>query len=255
MTRTLPLGMTGEHPRLSRTTAVAVTLTVMAMAGTAGFLVGRYPRLTPMLPVHFVRNGLPDRWIPRSWPVVLLPVFIQLGLMLIFGVVLILLVRKATVAASPDGAADRLGLREPRQHADDQRMRAAAEAVALLALVWVAFQGLVAVRLVRLWENGGGGLGSIYAWALLAAIVLSAGIAIRGMAAVRKAPVHIAGDDSHWRLRYLYMNPTDPALFVPLRGGDGYTLNFGRRAAVLLLAAILLIGVGLPIVIIRLLTR
>lgn len=247
--------MLDEHPRLSRTTAAAITLTVMATAGTAGFLVGRFPRLTPMLPVHFVRGGLPDRWIPKSWPVVLLPVFIQLALALIFGVVLALLVRRAAVTRSPEDAADQPGHRETRRRADDQRMRASAEAVALLALVWIAFQGLVAVRLVRLWENGGGGLGSIYFWGLVAAIVVSAGIAIRGMAAVRKVPIHLAGDGSHWRLRYLYVNPADPALFVPLRGGEGFTLNFGRRAAVLLLAAILLIGVGLPIVIIRLLTQ
>jgi uncharacterized membrane protein len=95
----------------------------------------------------------------------------------------------------------------------------------------------------------------MYAAGLVTAIALSIVITARGMAAVRRAPVHIAGDGPHWRLKVLYCNPADPALFVPTRSGDGYTLNFGRRAAILLLAAIFLAGVLLPVVIIRLLTR
>jgi len=248
--------MSGEPSRLTRTTATAIALTAMAVAGTAGYLVARYPRLTPMLPVHFVRGGLPDRWVVKSWSVVFLPVFIQLGLAAIFGSIVVVLLWKASgggqAAHRPD---DGLEHREARRHADLLRMRATAEAVALLALVWVGFQGLAAVRIVRLWDSGGGGLGSIYAAGLITSIVLSIVITARGMAAVRQAPVHIAGDGPHWRLKVLYCNPADPALFVPTRSGDGYTLNFGRRAAIALLAAIFLIGVLLPIVVIRLLTR
>lgn len=245
--------MANDHPRLTRTTTAAVTLTLMVMAATAGYLVGRFPRLTPMLPVHFVRGGLPDRWVPKTWPVVFMPVFVQIGLAVIFGAIVAVLLSK-TDRTLANGGDDGLGHPEARRHADDQRMRATAEAIALLALVWITFQGLAAVRIVRLWEQGGGGLGSIYAFALLTAIVLSAVIATQGMAAVRRAPVHVAGDGPHWRLKVLYFNPADPALFVPAKGGAGYTLNFGRRAAIALLAAILLIGVALPIVIIRALT-
>jgi uncharacterized membrane protein len=245
--------MPSSHPRLSRVTTVAVTLTGMVIAGTAGFLAGRYPRLTPMLPVHFVRGGLPDRWVPKAWPVVLLPVFVQLGLAAVFGVILVLVVRKA--AAGGAGGDDGLGQQDARRGADDLRMRAMGEAIALLAFIWIGFQALAAVRIVRLWERGGGALGTIYAVALLTAIVCSVIVAVRAMAAIRLAPIHVAGEGPHWRLRHLYVNPADPALFVPARGGIGYTLNFGRRAAVVLLAVILLIGIGLPIVIIRLLTR
>ncbi len=250
-----PIRMPTESPRVSRLTAVTTTLTVMAIAGTAGFLAARYPHLTPMLPVHFVQGGLPDRWVAKSWAVVFMPVFIQLGLAAIFGAVVAILIWKAPGGAAPHAMDDGLEHRAARGHADRQRMRATAEAVALLALVWIGFQSLAAVRLVRLWEWGGGGLGTMYALGLITAIVLSVVITARGMAAVRRAPVHVASDGPHWRLKVLYYNPADPALFVPTRSGDGYTLNFGRRSAILLLAAIFLAGVLLPIVIIRLLTR
>ena len=250
--------MTGEpgsawptgRPRLTRLASVAAVATCMVIAGTAGFLVSRYPRLTPMLPVHFVRGGLPDRWVPKSWPVVFMPVFIQLGLAAVFGAVVGILLWKG---ASPGAESDALGQHEARRDADDLRMRATAETVLLLALVWVGFQALAAVQIVRLWDWGGGGLGTIYAVGLIAAIGLSIVITMRGMAAVRRAPMHVAAEGPHWRLKVLYYNPADPALFVPAKGGDGYTLNFGRPAAIALLALILLIGIGLPIVIIRLL--
>ena len=251
-----PSRLTGGPSRLTRTTVGAITLTAMAIAGTAGYLVVRYRTLTPMLPVHFVRGGLPDRWVVKSWSVVFLPVFIQLGLAAIFGSIVAVLLWKASGGghAAP-GADDGLEHPEARRLADGLRMRDTAEAIALLALVWVSFQGLAAVRIVRLWDWGGGGLGSIYAAGLITAIVLSVVITARAMAAVRRAPIHVAGDGPHWRLKVLYCNPADPALFVPTRTGDGYTLNFGRRAAIALLVAIFLIGVLLPIVIIRMLTR
>jgi uncharacterized membrane protein len=247
--------MPHDSTRMSRLTAIAATVTVMAITGTAGFLFSAYPGLTPLLPVHFVRGGLPDRWVAKSWSVVFMPVFIQVGLAAIFGAVVAVLIWKAHGTGGAHAPDDGLAHPAARRHADDQRMRATAEAVALLALVWVAFQALAAFRLVRLWEWGAGGLGTTYAAGLVVAIVLSIVITMRGMAAVRLAPVHVAGDGPHWRLKVLYCNPADPALFVPTRSGDGYTLNFGRRAAIVLLGAIILAGVLIPVIIVRFLTR
>ena len=45
-----------------------------------------------------------------------------------------------------------------------------------------------------------------------------------------------------WRLHgFVYFSKADPALFVPKRNGLGQTLNFGRRAAWLLVAGVLLV--------------
>ena len=47
-------------------------------------------------------------------------------------------------------------------------------------------------------------------------------------------------DDTHWRFRGMYFNRQDPALFVPLRSGMGWTLNFGRPQAIVFLGVFLI---------------
>jgi uncharacterized membrane protein len=44
-------------------------------------------------------------------------------------------------------------------------------------------------------------------------------------------------DDRSWKLGQFYFNPADPALFVEKRFGIGYTCNFGRPAAWVLIGA------------------
>jgi uncharacterized membrane protein len=44
-------------------------------------------------------------------------------------------------------------------------------------------------------------------------------------------------DDRYWKLGQFYFNPADPALFVEKRFGIGYTCNFGRPAAWVLIGA------------------
>jgi uncharacterized membrane protein len=235
--------------RVSRVTHLATTLTLMVIAATAGFLIGRFPRLPPMLPVHLDRGGFPDRWAAKTYPLVLMPVFVQVVLFAIFATIATLLLwraRSADAAAEPDPS---------HRQADDERMRTAGEAVALLGLIWIAFQGLAALRVVRLWESSGGTLGTIYAVGLLAAILASLAVATRAVVALGRTGHGALADGRHWRFGGLYVNPADPALFVPTRDGTGYTLNFGRRAAVALLAVVVVIGLALPVLIIRALTR
>lgn len=65
------------------------------------------------------------------------------------------------------------------------------------------------------------------------------------------AGVRTAGDrtpDQCWRAGMFYVNPNDPAVLVEKRFGIGYTLNFGRPAA-WLLTAVILVLVILPLVI------
>lgn len=230
-------------------TACAAALTLAVISGTAGFLVGRYPLLTPYLPVHFGRGGIADRWLPKSWMLVLMPIWVQLSLALAFGAIVVILLWRAHPSASDqaDGPSGR--------DEDARRMLATAEGIALLALVWIAFQALGAVQLVRLWQRGWGGLGGTYGVGVLVAIVLSGAIGVRSIATIGWAPRPAAKDGAFWRLKVLYVNPADPALFVPARWGFGWTLNFGRPAAVVLMALVVILGIGAPILIIRAVTR
>jgi uncharacterized membrane protein len=61
-------------------------------------------------------------------------------------------------------------------------------------------------------------------------------------------PVGDRTPDQCWRAGIFYVNPEDPAILVEKRFGIGYTLNFGRPAAWLLMAAILALLL-LPLVI------
>ncbi|PPA71055.1 DUF1648 domain-containing protein [Jeotgalibacillus proteolyticus] len=54
-------------------------------------------------------------------------------------------------------------------------------------------------------------------------------------------------DDVHWKLGQIYFNPNDPALFLEKRFGVGWTINFGRPAAWLLLIGVIVTAAGIPI--------
>ena len=46
-------------------------------------------------------------------------------------------------------------------------------------------------------------------------------------------------DDKYWKNGMFYVNKEDPALFVEKRFGVGFTLNFGRPAAILIFVGVL----------------
>jgi uncharacterized membrane protein len=133
-------------------------------------------------------------------------------------------------------------------------MLATAEAVSLLATIWVAFQGFAALRILWLWQWWQSSLGDAYLQSLVVAIVLSVIVGIRAAVNLRHAnPALRQTEDVHWRMQGLYFNPEDPALFVPLRSGIGWTVNFGKPRAVMFLLLFVAFGIGVPIVLLRLL--
>jgi uncharacterized membrane protein len=99
-----------------------------------------------------------------------------------------------------------------------------------LTLVFVV---VVTVLLVRLGQGG-----------VRAAQSASAG-AIRDDG----SPVGDRTADRYWKAGLLYVNADDPAIFVEKRFGLGYTVNFGRPASWIILAALLLIPLVLGLVV------
>jgi uncharacterized membrane protein len=89
---------------------------------------------------------------------------------------------------------------------------------------------------------------------LVVAIVLSAIVGVRAGVNLRHpTPATRPSDAGHWRFQALYFNPEDPALFVPVRNGVGWTVNFGRPRAVIFLVIFVVVGVGAPLFILRIL--
>ena len=131
-------------------------------------------------------------------------------------------------------------------------MLMAAEAISLLAAIWVAFQGLLAVRLIIMWQNMCCGLGEIYYQALVVCVVLSVVVGIRAAVHLQyPKPVVRETEAAHWKFRGIYFNPSDPAVFVPLR--TGWTINFGRPQALVFMGVFLFISIFAPLVILRVL--
>ena len=237
--------MRARLPRPTITTAVAGALTLASITATAGFLLGRYDLLPMSIPVRF-RGGRPDRFILKTYAMVFTPLWTQLILVVVIGgVALLLLWRAHGIDASDEDAAQ-----------DRDRMLHGAEAIALLGLVWISFQCVNAWSLTELWLRWAGGMGLAYEVALITAGVLSVLVGGRAMLKIgRPAARHTADDGRLWRFKALYFNPSNPALFVPARYGSGLTLNFGRPIAIAIMLAILLVGLGGPFLLARLLLR
>ena len=231
----------GRLVRVSALTRFATTASFLVVLMTATFLVARYPLIPDLLPVHFKPNGFPNGWQYKTYWRVLMPVFVQLALMMTFGLVGVLLLSR------PHGDHD--------GDAPDVRAAAvAAEAVALLALIWIAFQGYVAFALQRMWMQERGGLSPFYTALETVGVVATVIVFARARARLGR-PTPRPFVPEHWRFGQLYKNPDDPALFVPTRDGSRWTLNFGRPVAAALMGLILAVGIVAPAVILRLLLR
>lgn len=231
--------MRHRMPRPTLITAIAGALTLASISAAAAFLIGRYPALPLVLPVHF-EDGQPDRFLLKSYGVVLMPLWTQLILTLVLGSIAVLLLYRAQGVDPADRAAQ-----------DRDRMLYGAEAIALLGCVWISFQLVTAYSLTELWRQYADRMGNVYNVSLLTAIVLSVVIGGRAALKIGRPRASYGENPNLWRLKALYFNPSDPALFVPARYGYGLTLNFGRPIAIAIMLAILLVGLGGPFLLAR----
>lgn len=207
---------------------------------TASYLGLIYPTLPSGLPVRYM-SGEPVFFQVKTPLVVMLPALVQSALLLTFGALGLLLLWRARPGKSDSDAADGM------------RMSLAVEAIALLGAVWITVQAIGAARLMAVWQGAhGGGFGRVYNVTMIVSLIISAAVVWRTMRTVRQEPTaQGVVDPALWRFTHLYFNPHDPALFVPTRRGVGWTLNFGRPLAIVLIAAILSVGVGGPFLLAR----
>jgi uncharacterized membrane protein len=226
-------------------TLVGVGTTFAAISGTTGYVLGRAPALPYVLPVHFDADGIADRFVRTSYAIVLVPVWIQLMLAVVSGTIAGVLLYRTHRTRSV--------VEDDVQRQERERMVMTAEAISLLSAIWVSFQGLLAIRLLIMWQLMCCGLGSIYYQSLVVCIVLSVMVGIRAAVYVHyPRPVLRSTDDTHW-LRGVYFNRQDPAVFVPLRSGAGWTLNFGRPQSLVFLGVFLFFSIWGPVMILRVL--
>jgi uncharacterized membrane protein len=227
-------------------TLLGVGTTIAAISGTTGYILGRAPSIPPLLPVHFDDQAIADRFVRASYAIILIPVWIQLGLAVIFGAIAgVVLYRSHNTRSAVENEVNRQ---------ERERMLMTAEAISLLSAIWVTFQGLLAVRLIMMWQLMCCGLGGVYYQSLVVCIVLSAIVGVRAAVYLQyPKPVMRKTEDVYWRFPGLYINREDPSLFVPLRSGPGWTVNFGRPQAIVFLGLVLAVSIWVPVFIVQVL--
>lgn len=86
---------------------------------------------------------------------------------------------------------------------------------------------------------------------LLAAILVLALPLPRSRSHADRPRLIFREDDRYWLAGIFYVNPEDPAIFVPRRSGLGWAVNFGhpagRRFVFAVLLLVLLCGVIIPL--------
>lgn len=202
-------------------------------------LVG-YDSMPDTIPMHVDISGNADRIVAKSPAVAALPVALELFLAAMFAF------SHWAISRSKKG----IEPGHPASSAWAYGMFARAQAVYLLVsgLAVTASCGLL-MALAML------DVVSMMS-AVLAIIVVAVGIALGGLIVsmvygqsgsrvfrMEASDVLLADDDRFWKLGMLYCNPDDASLFLPQRSGVGWTVNWGRPAAWVLLAGFALVVV------------
>jgi hypothetical protein len=195
--------------RCSYNTRLAGAISALVAAATFAFLHAAYDRLPIVVPIGF-DSGNPSAFAGKSLGLVFLPFGMQIAL----GAVL-----SAVVAVV-------LGQRQNEPDVHHLQRRAAAEhtaeAIALLAAVWIGFQAINAWRLTELWLHTFDPFIEIYVVALITAVTATLVIGVRVVLKVGESGVGTA------------------MLHTPVLDGRRPLASAG-------LAALLALGIGAPL--------
>lgn len=206
---------------------------------TAAHLSVRWDQLPDRFSVHWGMNGMPNGWSTRTTMGVYSPLYFGAGL-----VAMISLVAYAvTHAARPLPASG--GGDQKTDH--PQRM-----ALVLLGVELFVAAMLSLVALLPLMGSVGVAPVAITAVGIVVGVIFLSRWQSRGIS--NSAAGAHPGDgtpDSCWKLGLFYFNPDDPALFVEKRVGIGYTINFARGAAWVILVLSVILPLGLAALVIR----
>jgi uncharacterized membrane protein len=201
------------------------------------YLGTHWPQIPDEFPVHWGINGQPNGWSARTPIGVYGP--------LLFGAAMV--IGMSLLAHTFSHAARRLPVPAGAPALNDFPHRIA---VLMLGVEYFLAAMFSLVGLLPL--TGSPGVAPIVILTL--AILVSAVFLGRWISHGRDHWPHAAGDgtpDACWKLGLVYFNPDDPALFVEKRIGIGYTINFARGTAWVVLVLTLILPLGLVALAIR----
>jgi len=227
---------------------------LLVAAATALFIVANYDAFPDRIVMQYDLDGPPTRLVDKTWGTVLFPVWIQLLMIVIFGIV------NYTISAS-------------KQQIDASNPRASLRRNLIFRRKWSAFtltSGFMltalfgAIPLQQVYDFGPGAttalILSVVAIMLLWVVRLGF-VTGQGGSRIRlpddaSEPASASGkvnrdDDKYWILGQFYYNPDDPALFLEKRFGIGWTINFARPLAWIIFLAPLVAAAVLIILVER----
>lgn len=223
--------------------AVAVTVAT-AVVGAI-----RYPHMPERLVSHYDAGGHPTSYTDKTFVSAFGLVGVQIG-------ITVLIVAVAWVTAR--GKAD-LDVQDPRAAERHRRFVAVMARCVLVLAAAVDLTMLLAA--LAMWGLVGS-TGWFPVLLLAPVVVATAGLVVvtvrigQGGSRLRlgeganrtDGDVVNRDDDRSWKLGMFYVNREDPSMFVQKRFGIGWTVNFGRPAAVGLFVGFLVVVAVLPII-------
>jgi uncharacterized membrane protein len=211
------------------------------LGAAATYLHAHWDQIPEIFPVHWGIDGQPNGWSGRTPMGVYGPLI--MGAAIVAGLSLITygVLREARVVRVPGGAPSH-GRDFPHQ------VGYFLSGMEYFLAILVSF-----VALIPLW--GAPNIGLVLGSAIgLIVIVFVAAHHLNDVRAREVEPSKfqtesgVFGDgtlDEHWKWGIFYYNPDDPALLVEKRFGVGYTLNFARSLAWIIMALTLIVPVAL----------
>ena len=205
-------------------------LAVIPLAVTALLLAVRWNDIPSRFPTHWGIDGQPNGWSTRNAVSVFGP--------LVFGAVLIgffALMDLLTEHYSPGFTGRPAMLRVKRG--------ALSGAAWLISLLFSAIGGFPLLNNPTQW------IPLFMAGCLLASLSLVIVVVYRSIRIPETVALasHQTTDNRFWKADLLYYNPGDTAVMVPKRDGLGYTMNFARPIAWIVIAGLLLVAVIFPV--------
>jgi len=206
-----------------------------------------YDRIPEKVVIHWDAKFNPNKWVSKTYFLILFPVIMQLFLSVIFFISYYVIIRA-------------------REQIDPAKPEESFERVRIFKKIWanfIVFAGFLMLSIFLFMQisfivNFSPQFIMVVIFGLTGVIVLASlvisifvgqgGSRLKLSKEKEDKNIIVRDDDKYWKLGVFYFNPDDPAVFVEKRFGIGWTFNWARPLSwILLLGLFLLMGVILLI--------
>lgn len=222
---------------------------LVVAAVTAWMCIAYYDAFPDRIVMQYGTDGTPTRIVDKSYGTVLMPVFLQLFMILIFGFV-------------------NYGIAASKQQIDAADPKRSLQRNLIFRRRWSGFMLIMGFLLTLLFGtiplqqlldyNADINMGL---WLTAVLVILLGTVRLGFITGQGGSRIRLPGDasesadgkvnrddDKYWKLGQFYYNPDDPALFLEKRFGVGWTVNLARPLAWLILTAPLVLAAVLIII-------